>query len=156
MVVEHGTVIEVGYGTAKVRTCPPSACIDCAHAETGCAFGAGSRTIEVADPLGVRPGQIVRLSVPRSAAAAAVLILYGLPVAGLVLGAVFGSVVAEVLGAGVSNNVAAAGGAFALLCVAVVVARVADRKLLSDPGFIPRIAAVVDEEKTEIGEAYDV
>jgi len=149
MVVEHGKVIEVRDGSAVVRTCAPAACADCAHGDACCSFGSSSRTIEVADPLGVHPGQMVRVSVSSSVTAAAVVFLYGLPVAGLVVGAVIGSAVADAFGGRISTNVGAAVGALVLLAGAVVGARVADRRFRSNPDVAPRITAIVDEAYSE-------
>jgi len=154
MMVEHGIVTEVGDGSAKVRTCAPAACTDCAHSEGCCSLVGGSRTIEVADPLGVRPGQTVRVSVSRSVTAAAVVFLYGLPVVALVIGAVVGSAVAAALGTGISTNVGAAVGALVLLAGAVAGARAADRRFRSNPDFVPRITAIVEEDYVE-GETSD-
>ncbi len=155
MVVEHGTVIEVRDGTAMVRTCAPAACADCAHGGGCCSFGAGSsRTIKVADPLGVQPGQMVRVSVSSSVTAVAVVFLYGLPVAGLVVGAVIGSAVAGAMGNGISTNAGAAVGALVLLAGAVAAARVADRRFQSNPDIAPRITAIVDEDYSK-GETSD-
>ena len=145
MVVEHGIVIEVRDGSAKVRTCAPAACTDCEHGEACCSFGSSSRTIEVVDPLGVRPGQLVRVSVSSSVTAVAVVFLYGLPVAALVVGALVGSAVAGAMGDGISADAGAAIGALVLLVGAVAGARVADRRFRSNPDVAPRITAIMEE-----------
>jgi len=149
MVVEHGIVTEIRDGSAMVRTCAPAACESCAHGDACCSLGGSSRTIEVADPLGVRPGQRVCVSASSSVTAAAVVFLYGLPVAALVVGAVVGSAVAEALGTGISTNAGAAVGALVLLAGALAGARVADRRFRSNPDAAPRITAIVGEDYSE-------
>jgi len=149
MTTEQGTVVEVHDGTAVVRTEALSECDRCTMAGSCCTFSGKSRTVEVADPLGVRPGQRVSMSVRGPAALAAVGLLYGLPVAALVLGAVAGPVVAAAAGSSVSTDVAAVLGAMALLCCALIYARIADRRFRSDPSFGARITAVVRTEQPE-------
>ncbi len=152
MVIEQGIVVEVRAGTALVRTCPTSACQGCAQADACCTFGESGRTVQVGDPLGVQPGQMVRVSVRGSVTALAVALLYGLPVAALVLGTVLGPTVAAVLGLSVSSNVAAAVGAGTLLCCAVAGAHAADRRFRSNPEFAPRITAIVSDVNRTLGE----
>jgi hypothetical protein len=94
------------------------------------------------------------MSVSSSVTARAVVFLYGLPVAALVVGALIGSAVAGAVGDGMSTDAGAAIGALVLLVGAVAGARAADRRFRSNPDGAPRITAIVNEDCTE-GETND-
>lgn len=79
--------------TALVKVADTEACAACG-AEGTCAFGSPrkGRSLWVNDPVGVRPGDLVRVEITDQGLLAASLILYGIPLAALLAGAVIGQV----------------------------------------------------------------
>lgn len=81
---ETGEVVRVGPSRAWVKVLATSACGSCRSA---CGMSEeGYRLVEVIDPIGVRPRQEVGLQLPGGALVSAALLMYGLPVALLLLG----------------------------------------------------------------------
>ncbi|GAB4278317.1 MAG: hypothetical protein Kow0092_34120 [Deferrisomatales bacterium] len=99
MIEEQGVVVRAGAGKALVRTERSGACEGCA-ARGACAHLGGSREAQVwaDDPLGVRPGERVVIAVPEGTVLRAGFLVYLLPVAALVAGAVAGNALGPRLG----------------------------------------------------------
>jgi sigma-E factor negative regulatory protein RseC len=146
MGTELGIVIDTHNGSARVHLNAPAGCASCAAAH-GCTAGNPAHTIEVADSIGVRPGDTVKIEVSGSVTVMAALLLYGMPVAALVMGAIVGPEVARSMGAAVSTNVSAAVGGLLLLCAAIIGARIADKWFSANPELGPRIVRIVSRGK---------
>ncbi len=81
---ETGEVIRVQPERAWVKVLATSACGSCASA---CGINEeGYRLVEVVDPIGVRPQQEVGLQLPGGALVGAALMMYGVPLACLLVG----------------------------------------------------------------------
>lgn len=96
MLEEDGIVVSISKGMAEVAVTPQSACGSCA-ARGGCGtslvatlFPARSSRFKVRNPLGARAGEEVIIGLHESALSSASLILYLIPIAGLVFGAMTG------------------------------------------------------------------
>lgn len=103
-----GVVIGREAGVARVRVQRSGGCGRC-HEEGGCGNAAESRCDEfvVLSEFDVKPGDRVRIVVPEGAALRAALLAYGLPLGGLLAGAVLGFFVA---GTDLASVLGAAGG----------------------------------------------
>lgn len=84
---ERATVIEVRGDRATVQMKPTPHCGGCAMSAM---CQAGTLRLELDAVDGLEPGQTVILSVDQSLAMRSILLLFGLPLAGLVAGAVLG------------------------------------------------------------------
>lgn len=130
-------------GLTEVLTERHSACGGC-QTTHGCATCLSSSKIKarVNNPVGARPGDVVEIYMTSQAVWLGALILYGFPLMGLILGAVFGAGIGG--GAGIADESTAAvltgmGGLLAGLVLAVVMgnSRYAKTRL------IPTITKVV-------------
>lgn len=86
-----GVVERTAPGRALVRIDPGQQCGACAG-EASCSLGPRrkQRALWVRDPLGVREGQAVRVSLSDRGLVAATLVVYGIPLVGLLAGAGLG------------------------------------------------------------------
>ncbi len=87
----RAVVEKVAEGKAFVAVTEEASCASC-KGEGTCGFGGGRRPrrVWVWDPFGVRVGDAVRVEVSDEGLLAASLVLWGLPLAGLLAGAVVG------------------------------------------------------------------
>ncbi|HSH29681.1 MAG TPA: SoxR reducing system RseC family protein [Thiohalobacter sp.] len=104
MIEEQGRVLEAADGVAWVETRRQSVCGQCA-VNKGCGtsvlaqvLGNRRSRVRVIDPVGVRPGQTVRIGIEESAFLRGSLALYLLPLLCLFLGGLLGEVLAAPLG----------------------------------------------------------
>jgi positive regulator of sigma E activity len=93
--VERGVVIGTGLGTAQVRMERSESCEGC-H---GCLYSESGKYMvsEVADRIGVLPGDIVKIETQGMSPLAAVLLLFVLPLVMLAAGYAAGSAIAALL-----------------------------------------------------------
>lgn len=90
MIEEEGIVAEVEDGIAKVMILKKSACESCAAAGV-CHPGSGDRSyMEATNPLGAKKGQKVKVVLAPQIYLKASIILYGVPMAALIAGAIIG------------------------------------------------------------------
>ncbi|MAT65728.1 MAG: Fis family transcriptional regulator [Gammaproteobacteria bacterium] len=104
MIEEQGQVLEAADGVAWVETRRQSVCGQCA-VNKGCGtsvlaqvLGNRRSRVRVIDPVGVRPGQTVRIGIEEGAFLRGSLALYLLPLLCLFLGGLLGEVLAARLG----------------------------------------------------------
>jgi sigma-E factor negative regulatory protein RseC len=88
MIEEEGIVIEVVGGNAKVAILKKSACEACAASGTCHPQDADQSYLEAANPLGAAKGQKVKVVLAPQVYLKASIILYGIPTAALVGGAI--------------------------------------------------------------------
>ncbi len=92
MIEEEGTVAEVEGGIAKVAVLKKSACEQCAA--SGVCHPGDQEYLEAANPLGAKKGQRVKVVLAPQVYLKASIILYGIPMAALVAGAIIGKNIA--------------------------------------------------------------
>lgn len=92
---EKGIVIEARGKTATVQINRSSACANC---KAGCMERGGFMVTEAENSAGAQVGDAVRLEFNPRAALTAVLIVFGLPLAALLFGAIIAAVVADQMG----------------------------------------------------------
>lgn len=83
---ELGWVVEVGPGRAKVEVKRSSACQHCGAASLCFTFGKDTNIVEVADPIGVKVGQRVRMSLGTTSFLKASAVLFVAPLLALIVG----------------------------------------------------------------------
>ncbi len=142
---EVGVVIETGEGWARVRVEPTAQCSHCS-ARSLCIVGDEThRVIEVDNPVGAVPEQRVTISVTPGAALGAGAIVYVMPVAGLILGAVAGSRLAGDLALPVNPDLSGALLGLIGLVLSVFLVRAIDSLARRRNTFRPTITKVVEE-----------
>lgn len=101
MLEENGIVISISKGMAEVSVMPQSACGSC-NASSGCGtsliaslFPERNSRFKVKNPLGAKAGEHVVIGLNESTLQTASLILYLIPLAGLIFGAMAGIYLSE-------------------------------------------------------------
>ncbi len=148
MIEEVGTVVEVrAPGVVIVRCEKHSMCGHCASSAL-CHLGSDGqvRLVEAGNPLGASVGEQVRVAVSTRAFLQSALVLYGVPLFGLLLGAVGGNFLGPRLYPGVAADLYAAGSAMTLLVASFVSIRLLSRRLPAE-AFRPQIVAILDDDR---------
>ena len=129
--------MEVRTGRALVETVRSGSCDQCG-ARHACGAVGGGREARVwaTDPLGVRPGERVVIGIPEGSVLRASLLVYLVPVAALVLGAVLGNALAPSLGW--STDLGAAGLGLACMTLALLGSRYLGGKSAPGPIIVGR------------------
>lgn len=86
ILVEEGIVVSVAEGTAHVAVTQSESCEDCSAKIICKPKSENENIIKVEDPLGVKPGDKVRIEVEGSALLSASFFLYGVPLILLLVG----------------------------------------------------------------------
>ena len=142
---EPGVVIEAGKGWARVRVEPTELCSKCA-ARAVCMVGDDThRVIEVDNPIGAIPEQRVTISVKPAVALGAGAIVYVMPIAALILGAVAGTRLAGHLALPVDPDLSGALVGLAGLALSLILVRVIDAFSRRRSTFRPSITGIVEE-----------
>ncbi len=92
MIEEEGTVAEVEGDIARVAILKKSACEQCAA--SGICHPGDQEYLEAANPLGAKKGQKVKVVLAPQIYLKASIILYGIPMAALITGAIIGKNIA--------------------------------------------------------------
>jgi positive regulator of sigma E activity len=139
-VEEDGIVITAADGAATVRMTASPACDGCGQASLCHPATGAQRTLAVRDPVGVRPGDAVRVRLPGRGVWAAVGLVYVWPLSMLLAGAGAGYVVG---GGGEDGQLASAAGALLFLLAAFSLLRVLRPWYEHRALFRPAITAVL-------------
>lgn len=142
---EEGTVVESHGHRARIQVERGSACKHCSAKALCRPFGETSSLLEVANPVGAAQGQRVVVAIEPARLVKNSLLLYGMPAAALVAGAISGSYLAGILFEKDRADVFAIIGAVILLGLALVVTRVLDRAAARKVEGLPRIVAILDK-----------
>jgi len=145
MATEEGVVTSVGSGgTAWVRTVRSSACKACSARHSCKPDDSKSMKVEVLNPLGAKPGERVVLTFDTGSLLKATFLLYILPIAGLLAGAIIGNHLAGqwALGAGPRSGFSALIG-FCGLCLTLLFVRKKGNQLGRRQRYRPRITRVL-------------
>jgi sigma-E factor negative regulatory protein RseC len=90
MIVETGRVMKAERGKAVIELLRKAACDNCTAGCHAMADGAAAMVVEVSDPIGVRVGQSVQISLEESSALKASTVAYGIPLVAVIVGGVAG------------------------------------------------------------------
>jgi sigma-E factor negative regulatory protein RseC len=141
-----GYVIDTTGERATISTSRRGVCEGCNERST-CAFDLAlgkDKPVQVVarNPIGARTGDFVEFDLPGHTELKVSLLVWIVPLAGLVAGAVVGSNLHEALG--LSRDPGTLLGAFAGLAIAFALLRLYDRRAAKDPRLVPRILKRVD------------
>lgn len=146
MVTEQGIIEDVSGQKILVRIKKSSACATC-ESRGDCEVASGkSMIVEVANDLGGRKGDHVELSVPSGVFMKLSLLVFVLPVAGLMAGAFAGGAVAEVLHLPLS--LASVIGGFLVMGITFYALKRFDRSLRARSEFRPRMTRILLRSET--------
>jgi sigma-E factor negative regulatory protein RseC len=135
---ERGTVTAAGDGAVDVRVQATAACENCSAC---CRVDKDGVTVEGArDPLGAAVGDLVEVEIPEGADTRAGVLVFILPVLGLLVGYAIGAAVSTALGQ--APDLGGAIGAVLAIAVALVVVRVRGRAV-PDERFRPVVRAII-------------
>lgn len=141
-----GVVIKALGDRAVISTARRGVCDGCGE-RSSCAFdlilGKGTPDeVAVENPVRARPGDLVEFDLPGHTELKVSLLVWAVPLAGLVAGAVAGANLAASLG--ISQDLGTLLGALASLALASVGVVFFDRRARKDPRLVPRIIKVVN------------
>lgn len=142
---EIGKVLEAGAGCAKVEVSPSGLCSHCELASTCIPASSGNRIIEVADPVGVSPGQRVRIELGSGKFLLASFLAYIFPLLFLFAGTIIGFYSAPKG----SSELWGAVGALIGLAAGLLLSRVSAKRLADRGKLTPVITGVADEDDKE-------
>ncbi|MEW5725682.1 MAG: SoxR reducing system RseC family protein [Thermodesulfobacteriota bacterium] len=142
MMTETALVVQTQGRRARVRVQRNEACASCAAAGACQAMGGGKEVeVEVINFLPAKEGDRVELCLPETSFLKASTITYMVPLAGLILGALLGQLLALTTG-GPADALTIAGAALGLAAAAAVVLRY-NRRFVSDERYIPRVIRIL-------------
>jgi sigma-E factor negative regulatory protein RseC len=140
MLREQGIVEKIASQRAVVRIQPSSACAGC-EARGACqVHGDKKLLVDVKNDLEAKVGDTVEISMPSGSVLKVSLLVYALPILGLILGALSGSVWAGAFHTPSTPASLIGGGAG--LAVSVMVLRYFDRSVRSKPDYSPQMTRV--------------
>jgi len=145
---EFGYVSAVKGRIASVEMDDAEACEACSARARCFRPGDGTRVIEAEDPFGVTANQRVRIRWDERGRFKATLIVYALPLAGLILGAWGGDQLAQRTGQSTLHDLWAAGLGFLGLVLSFILIRFFNARLEGRPGYLPTIVEVVAQESS--------
>ena len=135
---EQGRVVGMENGVAMVELDPQERCAGCGL----CAASEGKMRLTLDAVEGLKPGQVVIVGIDRSRFLRSLFLLFGLPLIGLVAGAVLGA--AHPI-PGMTGDASAAVLAVVLLVAAFLVALLYDRKVAAKAMPQPTILRIESE-----------
>jgi positive regulator of sigma E activity len=137
---ERGVVIAVSGDAADVRVAAGAACEDCKG--DCCRVDKDGVVVEGAlNVPGARVGDEVEVVVPEGADLRAGLIVYILPVAGLLLGYLAGNLLGGAMG--INRDALGAAGAVLAVSAGLLLLRAQGRRVLRDARYRPRVHAII-------------
>ncbi len=142
---EEGIVVESCGDRARIRVERGSACKHCSARALCRPFGETFSRLEAANLIGAAQGQRVIVAIEPTRLVKNSLLLYGIPVAALIVGAISGSYIGRVWIEGNGTDIGAIIGAGLFLVLALVVTHALDRIAARNVESLPKIVEVVDK-----------
>jgi sigma-E factor negative regulatory protein RseC len=143
MIEEEGIVVETEGDLAKVAVLKKSACEACAAAGVCHPGGADDSYLEASNPLGARKGEKVKVVVAPQMYLKASIILYGVPMAALIAGAILGKNVAGRYGASGNSDLWAFLAGMACLGISFFFIRMYNKKVERTAEYKPMITEIL-------------
>lgn len=141
MLKERGTVEKTSTQKAFVRIERTSACAACESRSSCHVQNNRDFVIEVSNELGAGAGDTVEISMPSGSVIKASLVVYLLPVLGLLLGALSGGALGPALEMNSTTASLAGGGAGLMLSITAL--KGLDRRVRSRPGYSPKMTRIL-------------
>ncbi len=141
MIEEEGIVTEVEGDIARVAILKKSACESCSAA--GICHPGDREYMEASNPLGAKKGQKVKVVVAPQVYLKASIILYGVPMAALVGGAIIAKNIAEKLGFGANSDLWAFIAGMTCMLVSFVFIRMYNKKVEKTQEYKPVIVQIL-------------
>ncbi len=141
MIEEEGIVAEVHDGIAKVSILTKSACEQCAA--SGICHPGDTELMEAANPLGAVKGQKVKVVLAPQIYLKASIILYGVPMAALIGGAIVAKNIAMRAGAASNSDLWAFIAGTACLLVSFILIRAYNKKVEKTRQYKPVIVEIL-------------
>ncbi len=141
MIEEEGIVAEVSGDTAQVAIMTKSACEQCASA--GVCHPGDREFMEAINPLGAKKGQKVKVVIAPQAFLKASIILYGVPTAAFIAGAIIAKNAAEHYGSAVNSDLWAFLSGTACLLLSFIFIRAYNKKVERTPKYKPVIVEIL-------------
>ncbi len=141
MIEEEGVVAEVSGEIAKVAVLAKSACAQCASA--GVCHPGDGEFMEALNPLGAKKGQKVKVVVAPQAYLKASIILYGLPMAAFIAGAIVAKNIALQHGNAENSDLWAFIAGTASLLLSFIFIRAYNKKVERTPKYKPVIVEIL-------------
>lgn len=144
---ELGRVIEKKNNSALIRISRKSSCSKCRQ---NCFLAGDSHEIqdmevEVTDTLGVSKGQLVRLEMDKKPLLLASLIMYLVPLLGLI-GGYFIGIRAGTVFTAISGEATGILGSFIFFFLTFIILKFVDKRIENNSNYQPRITAIVEQE----------
>lgn len=148
----QGIVIETRADTALISTSRRGVCGECAQ-RPSCSFESAlgsdaSDEVLANNPLGATPGDQVEFDLPDGVELKLSILIWAVPVIGLLAGAIIGSRLSPALS--LPENTAALIGAVAGLFISIVPVIVYDRLAANDPRLVPSITKITRTQCKEV------
>ncbi len=140
-----GIIIKTSDGRAVVRTSRRGVCESCSERET-CTFETAlgkdvPEEVEVLNPINASTGDAVEFDLPGHSELKVSLLIWAVPLAGLILGGAAGALAGDALG--VDPNLTTLAGVAVGLAAGMLPVILMDRAAASDPKYTPRVIRVV-------------
>ncbi len=141
MIEEEGIVAEIVDGMAKVAVMKKSACEQCAA--SGVCHPADQDLMEAANPLGAKKGQKVKVVVAPQVYLKASIILYGIPMAVFIAGAIIAKNLALCMGSEANSDLWAFIAGMVCLLVSFLFIRSYNKKVEKTQKYKPVIVEIL-------------
>ncbi len=141
MIEEEGVVAEVIGDIAKVAVLTKSACEQCASA--GVCHPGDQDFMEASNPLGAKKGQKVKVVVAPQVYLKASIILYGVPMAAFIAGAIVAKNLAEKYGSAANSDLWAFVAGTACLLLSFIYIRAYNKKVEKTQKYKPTIVEIL-------------
>jgi sigma-E factor negative regulatory protein RseC len=142
MIEETGTVIKVEGITARVKVQKRGSCEGCAA--TGiCESSEGGMEIEALNPVNAKAGQTVKVSIAAQTYLKGTMLIYGLPLAALVGGAIVGKLIGDAYFKGIDSDLSAAIFGFASFALTFLFVRSWGKKAETRKDYKPVIEEII-------------
>ena len=147
MATEEGIVIDVGCGTATVKTIKSSACAGCASKDSCTGTGTGEMTVDALNGPGAVAGDRIILSFDTASLLKATFLLYVFPILAMIAGAVIGQEIAPSVDLDASAGSAAVG--FLFFFFAVIIVKIRGNRMAEKDAYKPKILRILKQNKEE-------
>ena len=155
MALSYGLVRQTSPGRALVKSLGEEHCEGCSAKHACQSLGGGSRVqFEVVDRVGVAPGDLVELFLPGGTHLEASVLVFLVPILGLIAGAGLGGWLAGLRGWPV--DLSSVIGGLCLLAACLVLAWLYDRRARKDPRYTMSISRVIRSSPPPCGAEIDI